>query len=274
MNRYLFKSIYRCTMVIPMVIVMLMVGHARASETETATAYTPEDCIECHQTGSEESELQMSVEEYEASVHGEEEITCLDCHTEVVDDEHQGTEGSGAVDCSECHEQENQHGENGAEEDRPQCHDCHTRHDMLTKSDPASAVHADQLPTTCAGCHAAATGETGFFSWFPAFQIASHNKADFAGAYEKDNCLGCHQGAAAHGESEPINAQECHKCHLSPEAAGAMWGYMHPTADMNTQPTVFAAASIYQVFVVIGLVVLLGKLLGPVFDRSQGKSDR
>ena len=92
MNRYLFKSIYRCAMVIPMVMVMLMVGHARASETETATAYTPEDCIECHRTGSEESELQMSVQAYEASAHGGEEITCLDCHTEVVDDEHQGAD--------------------------------------------------------------------------------------------------------------------------------------------------------------------------------------
>lgn len=283
MNRYLFTSIYNYAMVIPMVVIMLMAGHARASEaetetaseteTETAAAYTPEDCIECHRTGSEESELQMSVKAYEASVHGE-EATCLECHTEVVDDEHLSTEGSGAVDCSACHEQENQHGLNGADEQRPQCHDCHTRHEMLTKTDPASAVHPDQLPTTCAECHASASGETGFFSWFPAFQIASHNKADFATAYEKDNCLGCHQGAAAHGESEPINEQECHKCHLSPEAAGAMWGVMHATADMNTQPAVFAAASIYQVFVVIGIVVLLGKFRGLVFNRSPGKSDR
>lgn len=270
MNRYLIKSLSDCAMVIPMVIVMLMVGHARASEseTETAAAYTPEDCIECHRTGSEESDLQISVEAYEASVHGGEEITCLDCHTEVVDDEHQSTEGSGAVDCSACHEQENRHGLNGPDEQRPQCYDCHTRHDMLSKTDPASAVHPDQLPATCAGCHAPESGETGFFSWFPAFQIASHNKADFATAYGKDNCLGCHQGAAAHGESEPINDQDCHKCHLSPEAAGAMWGVMHPKADMDTQPTVFAAASIYQIFIVIGLVVLLGKFLGPVFGSS------
>ncbi len=46
-----------------------------------------------------------------------------------------------------------------------------------------------------------------------------------------------------------------------------MWGVMHPRADMKTQPTVFFAASIYQVFVVIGLIVLLGRLLDLVFDR-------
>lgn len=274
----LFTSKYNCLMVIPMVIILLMGGHARASETETGTAtaaaYTPEDCIDCHRTGSEESERQMSVDTYEASVHGGEEITCLDCHTGVLDNEHQSTEGSGAVDCSACHEQENQHGLNGADEQRPRCYDCHRRHNVRSKTDPASAVHPNQLTTTCAGCHSSASGETGFFAWFPAFQIASHNKADFSTAYEKDNCLGCHQGAAAHGESEPIDEQECHKCHLSPEATGAMWGYIHPTADRNTHPTVFAAASIYQVFVVIGLVVLLGKFLGLAFNRSPGKSDR
>ena len=213
----------------------------------------------------------MSAETYEASVHGQEGITCLDCHTEVVDDDHQETEGSGAVDCSACHEQENRHGENGPDEQRPHCYDCHTRHNMLSKTNPASTVHADQLPATCAGCHAVASGETGYFAWFPTFQIASHNKADFATAYEKENCLGCHQGAGVHGESEPINDQNCYLCHLSPQAAGAMWGAMHPTADRHTQPAVFAAASIYQVFIVIGLVALLGKFLNLVFDRSPEK---
>lgn len=271
MNRYLFKSIYSFAMVIPVAITMLITGHARASVTETATAYTLEDCIECHRTGSEESGLHISIEEYEASVHGP-EITCLDCHTGVVDDQHQSIKGSGAVDCSACHEQENRHGLNGPEEQRPKCHDCHTRHHMLSKTDPASAVHPDQLATTCAGCHPAASGETDFFSWFPSFQIASHNKGDFASDYNKANCLGCHQGAAVHGESAPIDEQNCYKCHLAPEAADALWGYMHPKPDMKTQPTVFAAASIYQVFVAFGLIVLLGKFLNFVFDRFLGKS--
>ena len=39
-------------------------------------------------------------------------------------------------------------------------------------------------------------GKPAFSHGFPLFQIASHNKADFATAYKKDNCLGCHQGAA------------------------------------------------------------------------------
>ena len=153
------------------------------------------------------------------------------------------------MDCSACHEQENRHGLNGPEEQRPQCHDCHTRHHILSKTDPASAVHPDQLATTCAGCHPVASGETDFFSWFPSFQIASHKKGDFAPPIKKTNCLGCHQGAGVHGESAPINDQNCYKCHLLADSAGAIWGEMHPKADMKSQPTIFAAASIYQVFI-------------------------
>ena len=273
MKRNSVQTICSCAVVLSMLIVMLMIGPVLAStaETETETAYTSEDCIECHRTGSEESELHMSVKEFEASIHGG-EVTCLECHTGVVDEEHQDIEGSGAVDCSACHEQENRHGLGGPDNERPQCHDCHTRHGMLTETDPASTVHPDQLPTTCAGCHAAASGETSYFSWFPAFQIASHNKADFAASYDNDNCLGCHQGAAAHGETEPINEQDCHLCHLSPEADGAMWGVMHPVADKKSQPAVFAAASIYQVFIIVGLAMLLGKVLIFVFSRTSGKS--
>lgn len=256
-------------MVIPMATIMVMVGHPVLA-TEAQDGYLPEDCIECHQAGSEESELQISIEEYNASVHGEEH-TCLDCHTDVIDDDHQSTEGSGAVDCSECHEQENQHGMNGSDEERPACHDCHTRHNMLIKTDPASSVHPDQLTTTCAECHRTASGETDFFSWFPSFQIASHNKGDFATVYSKDNCIGCHQGAAAHGESEPISVQDCHKCHLSPGTDGAMWGYIHPQADLDTQPVVFAAASIYQIFVIIGVILLARKIFTRVSKRSSVK---
>ena len=258
------------TLLLAVMFTWAMAGHAGAA----AGAYTPDDCIECHRLDSEESTLLISVEDYGMSAHGMEGITCMDCHTDVVDDEHQTTEGSGAVDCSECHEQENRHGGDSAEEERPQCHDCHTRHDMLTKTDPASSVHPDRLPATCGGCHPAEAGRNGYFSWFPAFQVASHNKADSGTAYTDGNCLGCHQGAGAHGESEPINDQNCHRCHGDPDAAGALWGYMHPQANKATQPTVFAAASIYQVFVVAGLVVLLGKFLNLAFDRKSGPSQR
>jgi hypothetical protein len=264
MNRYLCQSILGSALVIT----LLMVGPIRASDVETATDYTAEACIECHRMGSEESDRHINVDDYQASVHSQ-ELTCQDCHTGVVDDTHQSEVGAGAVDCGDCHEQENRH---GPVEARIQCHDCHTQHNIRSKSDPASTVHVDQLPATCGGCHPVASGESDYFSWFPSFQIASHKKGDFAQTYEKTSCLGCHQGAGAHGESEPINDQNCYKCHYSQTSAGAIWGEMHPQADRQSQPAIFAAASIYQVFIAIGLIVLLGKFLDLVFDRFSGKS--
>jgi hypothetical protein len=253
-------------------LLFLTVPQVWSAASETAVSYTDEDCIGCHRQDSEESSLHITVEQYEASVHGQ-EVTCMECHTRVVDDQHQTLKGSGAVDCSECHEQENRHGQGATPQDRPRCHDCHTRHNMLGKDDPASSVHAENLPETCAACHAAESGQTGYFAWLPSIQIASHNKADFAAAYEKGNCIGCHQGKGVHGEDETIDDQDCYKCHRSAEAEGALWGYMHPKADWNLQPATFASASLYQVILIVGLIVLLGKSLDFIFDRDSGKKN-
>ncbi len=262
MKPYVLKSVWAGALAVA----LLAAIPATASENEGEMAYTDEACIECHRTGSEESDLHMDVDAYQASIHGQEETTCQDCHSGVVDEDHQSEEGSGAVDCSACHEQENRHGP----EDAPlQCHECHTTHDIRAKTDPASAVHPDRLPITCGECHPTTVGARDYFSWFPSFQIASHAKGDFGSAYAEDNCLGCHQGAGAHGETEPINDQTCYKCHYDQDKAGAVWGEMHPVADRQTQPVIFAAASLYQVFIVGGLAALV---IGFVRSRARARS--
>lgn len=272
MNRTLFHPLLHLAVAVAAAIGWVIVGPVAASASDADAAYTDEECIACHRSGSDESDLQMSAEEYKASAHGD-EIGCRECHTLVVDDAHQTTEGSGAVDCAACHEQENRHGMKGAVGDRPLCHDCHSRHNILSKEDPDSTVHAGQLPVTCGGCHPVSAGQTGFFSWFPSFQIASHAKADFGAAYTQDNCLGCHQGDGAHGESEPMNQQTCAKCHFSPDLDGAMWGRMHPEANLQTQPEVFAAASIYQVLIIIGLVLFVGRRVRKRSPSDIAKTD-
>ena len=221
----------------------------------SAFAYTSEDCIECHRTGSEESELHISLDEFNASIHAE-EASCQDCHTLVVDDDHQTTPGSGATDCSECHEQQNLHGRGSDAGTRPQCYSCHTRHGMLPKDDPRSSTHSQRLKETCKSCHARESGETDYFSWLPSLQIASHGKQDFSQVYDRANCLGCHQGQAAHGESDPISDQTCFKCHVSLDGQNKLLGYIHSKADARRQPGVMAAASIYQVF--LGVLILGG----------------
>lgn len=213
-------------------------------------AYTSKDCMGCHSEGSKESVLHISIGEFQRSIHGR-DMTCMDCHTGIEDDEHTRSKGAGAVDCGECHEQENRHGSPSTSENLPRCHSCHTRHGILGKDDRVSTVHPEKLKQTCKGCHPLECGEFDYFSWLPSIRIMSHKKQDFSQAYRKENCLGCHQGQAAHGEKETLNEQNCHICHMSVKDQGALMGYIHPKADYRKQPIVFAAATLYQIFIVL-----------------------
>ncbi len=222
---------------------------------QAAFAYTTQECIDCHQTGSTESELHISIEEFNASIHAE-EAGCQDCHTLVENGDHQDTPGSGAVDCSSCHEHKNRHGRGSNSGTRPQCYTCHTRHGMRAKDDPRSTVHSERLKETCRSCHPRESGQTDYFSWLPSLQVASHSKQDFSQIYNRTNCLGCHQGMGAHGEPETINDQTCYTCHISLEGEKKLLGYIHSKADARRQPGVMAAASIYQV--ILGILLLGG----------------
>ena len=235
--------------------------------TPSAWAYTADDCIKCHKEGSPESSLHIILKEFQASIHGR-EMACMDCHSGVKGEDHQTMRGSGAVDCGQCHEQKNRHGLQSIGNNRPECHSCHTRHYILEKENKASAVYSGQLRVTCKGCHPVECGEADYLSWLPSKQIASHNKQDFNRAYAKDDCLGCHQGGAAHGEEEILNKQNCYKCHLNGAEQAKLLGYIHPRADSKKQPVIFAAAAIYQIF----MVVLLWGGFRFYIRRFSGKS--
>ena len=235
-----------------------------------ASAYEQAECIECHRLGSQESTRQMDINAFRDSVHGK-DTECMDCHTGIVDDTHQTQKGSGAVDCGTCHDTQNHHGEAKGSGRGPQCQDCHTRHEIRFKGDPASSVSATALPRTCAGCHPVECGKMDYLGWFAALEIASHPKADFGDRYEKTNCLGCHQGKGAHGDEARLKEDRCDTCHLSPDGSGALWGMIHPRADRSQQPTVFAAAVMYQIFGA-GVLVLLATRLFRRMGRTSAVS--
>jgi hypothetical protein len=152
-------------------------------------------------------------------------------------------------------------------DNRPRCHSCHTSHGILERDNPASAVHPDSLKETCKVCHPLESGEVDYMSWLPSLQIASHGKQDFSRAYERTNCIGCHQGMAAHGEEEKLDDQPCYKCHLPQEGQAGLWGYVHPRADIEKQPDTHMAAGVYQ----IALMVLLLGGIGFFVKRFSGK---
>jgi hypothetical protein len=227
----------------------------------TAPAFTHGDCIKCHV---------RETREFHNSVHGR-EITCLDCHTGIRGKEHEHMKGSGAVDCGQCHEQENRHALSTKKNDLPQCHSCHTRHNILAKDEKASTVHPDRLKDTCKGCHPVECGERGYFSWLSYIQIRSHKKQDFGREYNRYNCIGCHQGRAVHGEKGPLTGQNCYICHMPLTDQGRVMGYIHPRADLKNQPAVFAASTLYPVFAVFLLGYVLRFIILRVLKKPSGQ---
>ena len=226
----------------------------------SAGAYTTGDCLGCHGRGGSATRT-ISLTEFQNSAHGK-DLACRDCHTQVKDDSHQTRSGPGAVQCGPCHDQENRHGLRADGRPRPQCHDCHTRHGILPKANPKSSVHPDRLLLTCKTCHPRECGEGDYLSWFASLRVKSHKKQDFSRDFQDKDCLGCHQGKAAHGEEQPINNQSCYKCHQLVQGKGRLWGSIHPQADWKRQPTLFAAAVADQAglgFLAAGVLLLFAR---------------
>ncbi|MCF8095473.1 MAG: hypothetical protein K9J79_08965 [Desulfobacteraceae bacterium] len=214
-----------------------------------AAAYTQKDCIACHGNEGSMSRLVIPAEKFRESVHAD--LTCMGCHTRIIDESHQTGSGAAGVDCSGCHGIENFHGAQ-SHKDRPECDDCHGRHSIKPPGDPESGVNADRLDQTCRKCHPSESGQNDFLSWLPSLKISSHKKQDMSRDYSGKNCIGCHQAKAVHGGDEQISKDNCGMCHKD----GALMGSIHPEADPRTQPGVFAAGIIYQI--VLAVLVLGG----------------
>jgi len=227
-----------------------------------AGAYEVEECIDCHNTGSTASRLTMDETQFNASIHAE-NATCMDCHLMVEDESHMETPGSGAADCSQCHEKENFHGREGERENRPSCANCHTRHNIQAVADPAASVHPTRLTVTCGQCHPDQSGFKNYLSRLPSIKIKTHPKGDLGTEYGEHNCIGCHQGQGAHGEEDPISDATCYRCHMTPEGEKALLGFIHPRADASDQPGVFVVGILYQ------LVMLACIVGGFVFIRRK-----
>jgi hypothetical protein len=220
--------------------------------------------------GSPDSSLHISMDAFAASVHGK-ELTCLDCHTNVKDESHEGDPAARKVNCNACHDQVNHHGEGAPASARPTCESCHPAHSMLAKDNPRSAVNPANLSKTCAKCHPE-TAKTDYgFSALATWQIASHKKGDFACSYDSSNCIGCHQGKAVHGETAPINDQNCATCHLPKNGKSAMWGRIHPKAGQTTQIGGLLVRSANVLGIILILVLVLAKVLNFVFDTIPNK---
>ena len=144
------------------------------------------------------------------------------------------------------------------------CMDCHNT--ILNEAHMTEGARA----VNCSQCHPAESGERDYFSFLPTLRVKWHAKADFSGNYSSKNCIGCHQGKASHGQKEPVDNQNCYVCHMKMKENSIM-ANIHPIADKEKQPAIFASAVIYQIFIVVILLGLIGFILKKKFWKRKGK---
>ncbi len=214
-------------------------------------AYEMDNCISCHGDSRNKDIPQISIAEFNASIHGA-MITCAECHP-YIEEGHEAGNVIEKVNCNNCHQQANLHGASSAAQNRPDCYICHTKHSILSSKVENSSVNRDQLMVTCSGCHETQYGKSGYMKWFTSIRIRSHKKEDPGRAFNEQNCVGCHQGKAIHGTSENISEDLCAKCHMK-DNRNAMMGRFHAA---NISGLSIMGISIITQILIPGVLILL-----------------
>jgi len=215
-------------------------------------AYETEDCVRCHGEASRESRLRIPVEDFRGSVH-EGQLDCQDCHAGTKDKEHVHRKTVQKVDCNQCHDHQNLHGQGAPRGRPPECHDCHTKHAILPPSSLASSVHPRNLKDTCAECHPRESGRVSMPASFLSFQPSAHRKGDLSGVFDATRCVDCHQGQAAHGEERRLSEKRCGQCHDPTSASGFLLGRFHGSIVAWGTPQAVIGQYYYSLLLVSGM---------------------
>jgi len=215
-------------------------------------------CLMCHEdpdmTKNEDGEvvsLFVDPEVYAASIHGQQDMACTDCHMDLMDfEDFPHPEELEPVDCAMCHDDVAEtymaslHGEmvkQGAPL-APNCWDCHSAHDVLPPENPDSQVNKFNIPFMCGRCHKEGTPVTQFYS-IPQDSILTHYSLSIhgEGLYKRGLtisavCTDCHTAHNVRAHDDPkstINranvAKTCQQCHGRIEEvhqkviAGELW---------------------------------------------------
>jgi len=242
-------STRRYRFVLSLLVLLLMAGVAPAQELD--------DCLICHDDeeltkirGDRVVSLYIDLDLFERSVHGQEELLCVDCHEDLegLDDEHE--EDLERVDCSMCHDEEAEiysHSLHGmafeaGNPDAPYCADCHGAHDVLPPSDVESRVNRFNIPIMCGSCHKEGTKVARMYD-IPQDSILTHYSQSIhgEGLFRRGLtitavCIDCHSSHNVLPHTDPAStihrdnvAKTCQQCHGRIEQvhqkviAGELW---------------------------------------------------
>jgi nitrate/TMAO reductase-like tetraheme cytochrome c subunit len=195
-------------------------------------APTNDDCLGCHEDATLQREADKSAvavdrAKWEASIHGGGGIACVDCHADLAtftDFPHPPK--LQPVSCAKCHDaivkeySETVHAH--ARKDQGNlvaatCIDCHGKHDILPRSDPASRTYPLNVPATCAACHGnaekIAKGHIAAGDVASMFQDSIHGEALIKkGLIIAPDCARCHGAHAIRKASDPES--RVHRSHI------------------------------------------------------------
>jgi predicted CXXCH cytochrome family protein len=214
---------------------------AQAAPTQFQDGEIPNDfCLACHQEegitltlGSESLPVTINPTLFGLSVHAEEGMVCVDCHTNISEYPHpEVTEQSISSfsltfneTCRECHEDQystvqdsvHQRAISENNEDAPLCADCHNPHTQTrvigTESGQLTISARLHIPQTCAECHS---------DKYEQYKDSVHGKAlTEEGNVDVPTCTNCH---GVHQISDPTTASFrnstpalCANCHTDAE---------------------------------------------------------
>lgn len=230
-------------------------------------AYEMDECISCHSNNPGQGIPQIPAEDYKSSVHGR-MMLCTDCHF-YIDEEHEGGDVTGTVNCGNCHAQKNLHGALSEKENQLKCYSCHTKHNILPSYIEKSSVHEKQFKKLCVECHKAQWGESGYLKWFTSLRVRSHKKQDFSKQYDETNCVGCHQKIEIHEKTEKLSDDECFKCHMK-DNKNAMIGKFHTAG--NSGSSVKVLSIITQILILAVLLSLVRFFIKPMGKSGKGEA--
>jgi predicted CXXCH cytochrome family protein len=218
-----------------LVVMTLSVTPVAAAPQPQGDQPTDESCLGCHQQdgmtaeiGGQPLPLTISPEQFAASVHGTENVNCVDCHTNITGFPHPEVTASSPRDfslelyptCQKCHLEQyestldsvHQRAIAAGNTNAAVCTDCHNPHTQTRITDQNTgqllAEARIEVPQTCAKCHS---------TIFETYQGSVHGAALENGDPNVPTCTDCHgvhniqsPGTNTFRNSIPSLCADCH----------------------------------------------------------------
>jgi len=194
-----------------LVAMVLSATPAEAAPSFQGEQPTDESCLGCHQQegmtaqiGNQPLPITIDPQAFEASVHGEENVSCVDCHTNITGFPHPQVIASSQRDfslqlyptCQKCHLEQyaktldsvHQRALAAGNENAAVCTDCHNPHTQTRLTDESTgqllANARVAIPQTCAKCHS---------TIYETYRQSVHGAAlTEEGNQDVPTCIDCH----------------------------------------------------------------------------------